>query len=222
MWKTLQESYYFTRHQFQPLLLIALVYAVPSYFIDVYVLGQGEDIDQNYLGLMVAVSLVLKILQFAAAMLYIDGLSHNRPISIVDAYGGAFQKLFYLMTLNILRAAMVSVGLILLVVPGLFLLYKLIFSELYILLQDENPLTAAKSSYHKTTGFSAELLPPLLFWGVLTLAGWQLGARMIDPQSPDSWLPLIPHQAMMTLLSMYGWALIYRLYQRYLNGEAQD
>ncbi len=222
MLTTLREAFYFSRNQFHPLLMISLIYAIPSYFMDASLMFSAGEPDQTYLGVIMVASMCLSVIQFGAAMLYIDGVSHGRGISVGQAISRAVSQLIGLLALNILMGVIIGAGLLLLVLPGVFLAYKLLFAELYLLLHRQDPISALKSSFKATTGFSAELLPPILVWGSITVLASVLGSSLIDRTDSMAWLPLLVHQVLMIALSIFGWALIYRLYQRYLEGLVPD
>ncbi|MCW9052818.1 MAG: YciC family protein [Motiliproteus sp.] len=218
MYNTLREAFYFSRNQFQPLLMIALVYALPAYVIELSVLMQEERPDRIYLALINGLFMCLSVIQFGAAVFYIDRLSRGQAISVSQAISMAISRMGNLLILNLLMGIAILGGLMLMIVPGLFLVYKLLFAEFYLLLEDQDPIKALKASYHSTTGFASELLPPLVVWGSLTVIASMMGSGYIDRESDTAWLALLIHQITMMVLSVYGWALIYRLYQKFIEG----
>lgn len=218
----LREALYFTRNQFRPLLIIALFYGVPAYLLEIsgWIQPPAAGMGLNQLLLML-VAVCLNLLPFASAILYIDGVSHNRGTSIANALSQAISKLPWLILLNILLGAIVGVGFMLLIAPGIFFAYKLLFAEMYLLLHQEAPMQALKSSYKATTGLMAELLPPLVIWFGGTILLSLFLATLLGADGSDPVASLIQHAVMM-LVTIYGWALIYRLYQRYLEAEVED
>lgn len=217
MQQTLREAYYFSRNQFQPLLMIALVYALPSYIIELSLMFQEGKPDRLYLAMINGLFMCLSVIQFGAAVLYIDNLSRGDGISVSQAISMAISRMGGLLILNLLMGVAILGGLMLMVIPGLFLVYKLLFAEFFLLLQNQDPVKALKSSYQATAGLAAELLPPLLVWGTLTFCASLLGSSAINREEDMAWLALLLHQGVMMLLSIYGWALIYRLYQKFLE-----
>ncbi|OMH34799.1 YciC family protein [Motiliproteus sp. MSK22-1] len=222
MMTTLREAMYFSRNQFQPLLIIALLSGVPFYFLEIITMSTEGDPDRNTaIGIMI-VSMCLNVIQFGAAMLYIDHVSHGRAISVSKAIGMALARFAGLFVLNILMAIVIGTGLLLLVIPGIFFGYKLFFSEIYLLLQQQDPITALKSSFNATTGLASELLPPLLAWGIVAVTASMLGSSIVHSAEGLEWAALLLHQIVMMSLSIYGWALAYRLYQRYLESSIDE
>ncbi len=218
MHQTLREAYYFSRNQFQPLFMIALVYALPAYFIEISLMFQEGKPDRIYLAMINGLFMCLSVIQFGAAVLYIDSLSQGNGIRVSQAISMAINRMGGLLILNLLMGMAILGGLMLMVIPGLFLIYKLLFAEFFLLLQNQDPIKALKSSYKSTTGFAAELLPPLVAWGTLTFSASIMGSSAIDREADMAWMALLLHQGLMMLLSIFGWALIYRLYQKFLDG----
>ncbi|MEH6626356.1 MAG: YciC family protein [Motiliproteus sp.] len=217
MHTTLREAFYFSRNQFQPLLMIALVYALPSYIIELSLLSQEGKPEPLFLAMINGLFMCLSIIQFGAAVLYIDNLSKGQGISVSQAISMAISRMGGLLLLNLLMGMAILGGLMLMVIPGLYLGYKLLFAEFYLLLKNQDPVTALKSSYKDTAGFAAELLPPLVIWGGATFVVSMMGSSAIDREDEMVWAALLLHQISMMLLSIYGWALIYRLYQKYIE-----
>ena len=213
MLTVLREAAYFARHQFQPLFQIALLYTLPSLTVEL-ALGGTPPAGMSA-SLLNGFFLCLGILQFGAAILYIDARVQGHGISPGQAIGRALQRLGGLLLVNLLMGLLVFGGLMLLVLPGLFLAYKLVFAELFLLLHRQNPVDALKSSYQATTGLAGSLLPPLLFWGSLVAAGSLLPLMSAQEGGADP-LMLVVHHLLMLGLSIWGWALIYRLYQQHI------
>lgn len=219
MFAVVRESAYFTRSQFQPLLQIALIYTLPSLLLELGLLLSGSKLEGIAQPLASGTLLSLGVVQFAAAIFYIDHLVAGTPIGIGQAVTRALARLGPLLMVNLIMGALVFGGLMLLVVPGLFFAYKLLFAEFYLLLRGQDPIASLKSSYRATSGLAAELLPPLLIWaGALLVVGvgLNLGA---GEAGPDAGIILLEH-LLSACLSMWGWALIYRLYQKHLCEKA--
>ncbi|WP_207062614.1 YciC family protein [Motiliproteus sp. SC1-56] len=215
MFTPLREAAFFSRHQFVPLFQIALLYTLPSLALEL-TLGAGEGRPDATTGAMVnGLFLCLGVLQFGAAILYIDAKVQGRPLSPAEAIGQALQRLGGLLITNLLMGVAIGGGLMLLIVPGLFFAYKLVFAELFLLLRRENPVEALKSSYRATEGLAGDVLPPLLVWAglVATVSIMSLAGSTEAASGP---LAVIIQHLLMAGLNIWGWALIYRLYQQYV------
>lgn len=215
----LKEAFYFSRNQFQPLLIIGLVYAIPSFLIEQSgLISTTSESGPNIIAIFAV--LCLNLLPFASAMIYIDGLSQGTPIGIVQSLSKGISKLGWLIILNVMLGAIVGVGFLMLIVPGVFFAYKLLFAELYLLLHDQSPMDALKSSYKGTTGLFSEIIPPLLVWFGSTLFASVLLGNLLG--GIDGLVNGLIYTTVMLLFTIYGWALMYRLYQRYIEAQVAD
>lgn len=213
---TLKEAFYFCRNQIQPLLIIGLVYAIPAFFIKQSgMMATTTESGPNVLAIFIV--MCLNLLPFASAILYIDAISQGRPIGIGASITQGLSKLGWLIVLNVLLGAIVGVGLIMLIVPGIFFAYKLLFAELYLLLHKQGPMESLKSSYVGTTGMFSDIVPPLLVWFGSTLLASMFVGRLTSDM--DAWVGGLIYTGAMLPFSIYGWALIYRLYQRYIEAQ---
>lgn len=215
----LREAFYFSRNQFKPLFIIGLVYAIPSFLLaQTGMLSISEETKPNIIAIFVG--MCLNLLPFATAMLYIDGLSQGSPTTLTQAFTRGLNRLPWLIVLNALMGAIVGVGFLLLIVPGIFFAYKLLFAEMYLLLHNQSPMKAAKSSYVATTGLFGEIVPPILAW-FASMIGTSLLLNNLLGDSPGVVADIFK-QGVMLLFSLYGWALMYRLYQRFLEAQVTD
>lgn len=215
----LREAFYFSRNQFKPLFIIGLVYTIPSLFLTqsgmlISTIESGPNI------IAIFVAMCLNLLPFGSAMIYIDRLAQGNPVSVPKAITIGLSKLGWMIVLNVLLASIIGVGFLLLIVPGVFFAYKLLFAELYLLLHNQSPMTALKSSYVATTGLFNEIVPPLLVWFGSTIVVSVVFNRFIG-SSANTVTEVIYH-GIMLLFTIYGWALMYRLYQRYLEAQVAD
>ena len=215
----LREAFFFSRHHLQPLLLIALVYTLPSLVVELLFQGDKQALPEAMQLLLSGLFVCLGVVQFGAAMLYIHGRVQGAPISVGNAIGGAIRQLMPLLLINLLMGIAIAGGLLLLVLPGLYLAYKLLFAEFMLLFHQRSPIAALKESYRVTEGCATEILPPLGIWitAVILLAMARM-ALFGDTGTADS-IGLIVQEGLSMLLSIYGWALLYRLYQRYIADQ---
>lgn len=227
MLTVLRESSYFARNQFRPLFQIALLYTVPSLGIELMLTATDTKLEGIAPSLINGLFLCLGVLQFGAAILCIHAKVLGTPITATRAIGLATERLGALLIVNLLMAVLVGGGLMLLVIPGLFFAYKLLFAELFLLLGRQTPIESLKSSYQATTGLASVLLPPLLVWGAAVIGASLLSLAGASEQDPSP-LALAMHHLLMAGLSIWGWALIYRLYQQHIaspdvsHSESED
>ncbi len=216
MLSPLKESIYFARQHIQPLLSIALLLSLPVWLVDYWLPTPAAEDDAGIETLVAGlVFTTFGVLQFATAMCYIHQQVLGQPIGVLQAISRGASRLGPLLLINLLMALAIGLGLILLILPGLYMAYKLLFSEFFLLFHGQRALQAMRSSYSANQLLSDKLLPPLLVW-LTTVASAAIGQQMLLPQA-DSALPItLLFEAFNLLLTIWGWALLYRLYQRYI------
>lgn len=221
MFIVLKQAAYFARQHAQPLLLIALLLSLPSWIID-YSLAPAAPTEGETDLLGLGLSLLLTafaVVQFAAAMIYIHQQVLGQPASAIEAIGLAINRIGPLLLINLLMALAIGLGLLLLIAPGIYIAYKLMFGEFYLLFHGQSALQSLRRSYQDNTDLSDKLLPPLLFWGGL-VATASISQQMLLQQAQDSFIIKPLFEALSIALMLWGWALMYRLYQLYIQPTA--
>ncbi|WP_210396637.1 YciC family protein [Motiliproteus sediminis] len=219
MTKLLREAWFFTRTHLKPLLAIALIYTLPSTLMELSRLGAEEPLPQNQQLVIGALFICLGVIQFGAAMIFIHRRVEGAAVSLAEAISLALKQLLPLLLVNILMALMIAGGLMLLILPGLFLAYKLLFAEFMLLFHGMGPIDALKASYRSTRGLAGEILPPLLLWAGLVIAVSVAGTLLFNPDGESGALGLLVQEGLSMLVSVYGWALLYRLYQCFITAQ---
>ncbi|WP_421866095.1 YciC family protein [Motiliproteus sp.] len=219
MFSPLKEAAYFARHHARPLLVIAVVLSLPAWLVE-YSLPQPDPEQGPNLQFLLSGILItaLGVLQYAAAIIYIHQQVQQQPISAFQSIMLASQRFFPLFVLNLMMALVVGAGFLLLVVPGVFLAYKLMFGEFFLLFHGHKPLQALKSSYRHNSALGSRLLPPLLVWIALMVFAAIFNHRL-QPEGSTDWSLQVLFELVYLGLNLFGWALLYRLYQRYLSME---
>lgn len=219
MFIVLKQAAYFARQQAQPLFIIALLLSLPGWILDYLMVSPTAtpeaQIDIHSLGTNLLLT-VLAVIQFAAAMIYIHQQVLGRPISPTQAIMIGISRLGPLLLINMLMALAIGLGLMLLVAPGLYIAYKLMFGEFYLLFHGQRSIQALRSSYQDNTDLADKLLPPLLFWGGL-IATTSIGQQLLLQQGQDPLLINLLFEAATLVLTLWGWALMYRLYQLHIE-----
>jgi len=219
MFIVLKQAGYFARTHAQPLLLIALLLSLPGWIIEYALPDRAPiaDTEVDTQGLLTSLVMTLvAVVQYAAAMLYIHQQVLLRPISALQAISIGASRIGPLLIINALMALAIALGLALLIAPGLYMAYKLMFGEFYLLFHGQRPLQALRSSYKDNTDLADKLLPPLLFWGGL-IATSAIGQQLLLGQWEDPLVINLVFEAITLALTLWGWALMYRLYQLYIE-----
>lgn len=123
-----------------------------------------------------------------AVVFYIASVIQEKPLSLTAMWqlGLRYWLLYFILTLLI--GMLAGLGLLIFILPGIFLLAKFAFAQFELLLNGQNPLDALKQSWQGTTGYTLTLLAgylviATLFLGIYLLAGLLIGALYPDYQS---------------------------------------
>ncbi len=119
----------------------------------------------------------------AGAYYAIAGASaRNEQIGTGEAFKKAFKKFIPMLITSIVYSVMVTIGLVLLIVPGIILLSRGALSGLVIFEEDLGPIKAIKRSFELTKGHTTEMLGALVASTFMT-GGYSLllGASVIAP-----------------------------------------
>lgn len=102
-----------------------------------------------------------------AAIFFIASRDKGQFLSVYDCVMKALGMYSQLLICYMATTLLVLFGLSFYVIPGLFLLYKVIFAEYFIILNEDDPMQAIQHSFKRTEGNAALLFPA--FCVILTL-----------------------------------------------------
>lgn len=96
--------------------------------------------------------------------------------SIPDGLTRALPKtLLFLLIAGLIQGVLVAIGLVLLVIPGLFVLVSLYFAQVYIVIEDEGPLEGLSSSWSLSKGNRLSIFGLIVVVGVIAILGSLVG-----------------------------------------------
>ena len=222
--RVLQDSLLFTQARIQPLAL----YAAFSLLIWLaYWLGVFEilysPLDQagfsapmpliNFLALFVG--MVLASVIQCGFLFFIDALSHDDPCRPWQAMGRIMPRLVHYICVQLLAGILVLLGLLLFIIPGLYVYAKLILSDYLVVLKEKKGLGQAISASWRTTRGAAFQIVILVLIGLafavlmIVALGMLMGVHGIPE---PSFLQTLPSEIGSWLL-VFFWAIIrYRFY----------
>lgn len=119
------------------------------------------------IGGAVLLLLIVGITQ-AATVSAVSDLYLGRPTSIRDAYAQSKGFIFIVVAIMILSGLATAVGLIFLIIPGIYLACRLAVSVPVAVVEKESPVAAMTRSMELTKGFAGQMFLLLLLVGVLT------------------------------------------------------
>ncbi|MEH6649408.1 MAG: YciC family protein [Motiliproteus sp.] len=216
MFTPLKEAGYFARQHAQPLLIIALLLTLPIWLVDAMLEAPAADAKPDLSDLLLMLFYAsLGVVQFAAGMFYIHGQVQKQPISTGRAISLGLSRLGPLLLINLLMALAVSTGLMLLVLPGLYLAYKLLFCEFLLLFHGHSVWQSLRGSFRLNRELSNKLLPSLVLWVAIVAMVSVLQQVLLEGDGPTLLVRLV-FEPLLLIISVLGWALLYRLYQCFI------
>lgn len=124
--------------------------------------------EKNGWGLLFGVALLLYPIIQAATIFYISSAITGDPFSRRVCYKLSIKFWAPLFGLYIISSLAIFAGLILIIVPGLIVMARVMFSEFYCLLYKESSIRAFKSSWDQTKDYQWVLLVGVLIISIVT------------------------------------------------------
>ena len=116
--------------------------------------------------------LLLPVITYGADLLYLRGI-RNEEIDFSEIFVGFKEKYVNIVLANLLKFAIIGMGFVFLIVPGIILLCRLAFVSLLVMDKGLDPIAAVEKSWQMTKGhgwkiFGMGLLAiPVFFAGLL-------------------------------------------------------
>ena len=183
-----QSLFFFSRYGLSLTLLFWLA-VVPSEVIGLYVrhtLPMGNELQAAMVELMV--SGLVDPLVTGAGIFFIASRDQGGHLSLYESYLKSIGRYLPLVTGYFVTVVIVLFGLSLYLIPGFYLLYKLMFVEFRVALKQEPPLVAIMASFNQTRDQYSLLLSPFV---LLLAIGW-LSRQLSDYLLMDSRNDLLP------------------------------
>lgn len=169
------------------------------------------------MGYVMAVS-VLSFIFYAGIIYRIDNVAQQREDSFGEAFLVGLKKFPSMLLATILYSIAVSIGSLLLLVPGIILMLSLAFYPLLIVVENLGGYASLKASHHLVWGnwwrtltvYMAPGILALIVYAGLGLASYPLGGNANDPTSVDA-MDIVSN-LWSALVMPYFYALAYVLY----------
>lgn len=172
-----------------------------------------------------ALTMVGVVLAFATEAVYVVGVrsmvhEDAGPISLRLATRRLPRATVDSLLAGIVVKVAVAVGLVLFVLPGLYLAGALAFTRQEVAVEDRGVVEALRASWSRTDGDRAELAVLVALLAGVVFAGvylpWAVGLEVLPAGSPVPWLVLV---ANLVVLKTLGVAVVSRAYAQ-ATGEA--
>ncbi|MBA4500780.1 YciC family protein [Marinobacterium marinum] len=187
----LRQSLFFFRNHANRLALIQLPFLAVLAFVQFQVIQQLPDNLENIqtatlqksIFLSSALDLALMPVYWGATLFYLQSVLHGQPLAISRALSLSMTCWGRLLLTYMLSVLAISFGLVLLIVPGIYIAIRLAFAEFYCVMDGMGPIDALKASWDKTNDFFWPLLQGMaLLFGCLLLLETLIGELLREQQ----------------------------------------
>ncbi len=216
----LKQSYFFFRSNFSNLLSIQLPFIAVLMLIQHTVIGGIEDGAnlQNDLFLLTAMDLLFVPIYLGATIFYMQSIVDSQPISTLQAWAWGLQNWGRLFFTFLLSALAISMGLMLLVLPGLYIAVRLGLANQVCLLERKSPLEAMKMSWAGTADLFWTLAKGLaIIYGLLFI-----GELLVAPIVEGNMILGFVGSAILDFLNVFGAIFTFRIYRAWRDREPID
>lgn len=213
----LKQSYFFFRSNFSNLLSIQLPFIAVLMLVQHTVIGgieEGANL-QNDLFLLTAMDLLFVPIYLGATIFYMQSIVDSRPISTLQAWAWGLQNWGRLFFTFLLSALAISVGLMLLVLPGLYIAVRLGLANQVCLLERKSPIEAMKMSWAGTADLFWTLAKGLAIIYGLLFIGELLVAPIVEGNAVFGFVG----SAILDFLNVFGAIFTFRIYRAWRDRE---
>jgi uncharacterized membrane protein len=120
-------------------------------------IAQESEIDQSVFTVLAQLFsagyalLLLPVIIYGADLLYLRGI-RNEEIDFSELFVGFKEKYVHIVLANLLKVAIIGMGFVFLIVPGIILLCRLVFVSLLVMDKGLDPIAAVEKSWQMTRG----------------------------------------------------------------------
>ena len=213
----LKQSYFFFRSNFSNLLSIQMPFIAVLMLVQHTVIGgieEGANL-QNDLFLLTAMDLLFVPIYLGATIFYMQSIVDSHPISTLQAWAWGLQNWGRLFFTFLLSALAISVGLMLLVLPGLYIAVRLGLANQVCLLERKSPIEAMKMSWAGTADLFWTLAKGLaIIYGLLFI-----GELLVAPIVEGNLILGFVGSAILDFLNVFGAIFTFRIYRAWRDRE---
>lgn len=206
----LRQSLFFFRTHLARLAMIQLPFLLLVTLVQHQLMQGADDTAKtaNTLFFSAALDLILMPIYWGATLLYMRSVLQNSPLSVSQAVSLSFGCWGRLLLTYVLTALAVSTGLLMFILPGIYIGVRLAFAEFYCVMEGKGPLESIRASWNSSADFFWPLLQGLaLIFSILMLAEVMIGQLLGDEETLMLGVSLLI-QFLGVLPSIYA----YRLY----------
>ncbi len=169
------EAFNLYMDNFFPLSIIAALSYIPYFFITFPANAQDpQPSDMLYFLIFIALSMMLSSLSSALMLEYVSKRYLGKSQTLSDYLNSVLPIIFPIMGLSLLIAMIVGIGMVALIVPGVFCALALSIAVEILIVERKGVMHAIARSFHLTKGEKGEIFMFTLLIMVLTFAFQQL------------------------------------------------
>ena len=181
----LRQSLFFFRTHFARLAMIQLPFLLLVTLVQHQLMQGADDTAKtaNTLFFSAALDLMLMPIYWGATLLYMRSVLQNTPLSVSQAVSLSFGCWGRLLLTYVLTALAVSTGLLMFILPGIYIGVRLAFAEFFCVMESKGPLESIRASWRSSSDFFWPLLQGLaLIFSILMLAEVMIGQLLGDEE----------------------------------------
>lgn len=184
----LKQTWFFFRMNLTAIMKIQLPFIIILNIIGTIVLssldGEQQGIDPSVMMLSL-VSLLFLPLYWGATIAYLDSVVQDRPLTAFQALQLSLSRWGSLFLTYFISGAGIVLGLMMFIIPGLYLTVRWSFADYHCMLEKSSPLEAMKDSWETTREYFWDLLTGLaclfvLITGANLTVSWLFSTIGID------------------------------------------
>jgi len=173
----IRQSFFFFRQHLATIAAIQLPFVIVLNLVAYWVTGQmteGDKIDMAPLAILNLASLTVLPIYWGATILYLQSVVDNEPVRPLQAIVWALKYWRHLLITYLLTGLAVFAGLLMLIVPGIFIGTRLSFAEYICVLEEKKAVASLKQSWEQSEAYFS-----LLLQGLLILFGGLMAVELI-------------------------------------------
>jgi hypothetical protein len=186
--RALWDTWYFFKNSIPTIALIVLPIAIPLELISS--LYTNFQVIEEFFSLEYLVTLALYFIGYpiysVAIIYHIASKTYGRDYSIKHLWSLGIRLWIPFLVYLLLYSATITLGLILLVIPGILFTARLAFAEFELTLNDCNPLDAMRNSWESTRNYVWVILGGYLIIGIATYLPLYFASLFFDESTTPS------------------------------------
>lgn len=213
----LKQSYFFLKSNFAMLVSIQLPFILLLIFIKQMLVSdfeEGSDL-QRSLFLLTGLDLLFVPIYLGATLLFMQSVIDGKPLTVFQSWYMAMRSWGRLFLTFLLSALAISVGLMLLIIPGIYVGVRLVLANAVCVLEGKGAMQSINSSWVTTAPHFW-----LLFKGLALIYGAIFVTELlIAPMLSDSTAGTIVAQIALDFFNIFGTIFAFRVYRAWRDGE---